>query len=438
VYSTPLLNRLQTWLWTQPPRSKRHAQALVIARYMLALLRDLLDDPIHLYASSLVYTSLLSLVPFLAIGFSLLKALGAQNTLEPALRRLLTPFGSKASEISRDIIGFVDNVQVGVLGFVGVAMLLYTVVSLIQKVEASFNRLWQLPSDTDSPQRLGEFLALMIVGPVLVFTATGVTGTVIHSQAVDSLLGFMPVDLALLLLSELAFYLLIAAIFSFLYFYIPRTPVKPRAALIAGFVSGLIWQAAGALFAQFTSGASNYNAIYSGFAVVMFVLLWLDLAWLILLCGCRLSYYLQYPRQMLVRGGAQMAGSRETEWTALLIAVLVFDRFARARAAPTRTDLHHVLGAPGELIERCVDHLVATGILAEVENEHSLLPARDAQTLSFGELWLKVRGLPPAWSLGAPAGTAIAERLAALEQDAASGSARESLHDWLNRINPPS
>src|SRR5262245_41390219 len=92
------------------------------------------DDVLNLQAMSLTYSTLLSLVPFLAVMFSVLKAFEVQNVLEPFLTQMLQPLGQEASQVANRIINFVVNIRVGILGAVGVAMLFYTVVTLVAKV----------------------------------------------------------------------------------------------------------------------------------------------------------------------------------------------------------------------------------------------------------------------------------------------------------------
>ena len=108
----------------------------------LALYHDMQQGEITLRATGLVYSTLLSLVPLLALSFSVLKGFGVHNQMEPLLLELLSPLGNKAEELTKQVLGFVDNVQVGVLGVAGLATLLYTVVTLMQKIEESFNYVW--------------------------------------------------------------------------------------------------------------------------------------------------------------------------------------------------------------------------------------------------------------------------------------------------------
>src|SRR6266850_7720898 len=113
------------------------ATAVANARYR--------DDVLNLQAMSLTYSTLLSFVPFLAVMFSVLKAFGVQNVLEPFLAQMLQPLGAEASEMTSKIIDFVENIRVGILGAAGTAMLFYTVVTLVAKIEDALNQIWRLP-----------------------------------------------------------------------------------------------------------------------------------------------------------------------------------------------------------------------------------------------------------------------------------------------------
>lgn len=105
-----------------------------VARILHAVVNDVVEGQITLRAMSLVYTTLLSMVPLLAVSFSVLKGFGVHNQIEPLLADFLAPLGPEGVEISDNVVGFVDNMQIGVLGSVGLAMLFYTVVALIQKL----------------------------------------------------------------------------------------------------------------------------------------------------------------------------------------------------------------------------------------------------------------------------------------------------------------
>ena len=150
-------------LWKRP--------MLHLVRFLYVLGRDLLEGQLTLRAMSLVYTTLLSLVPLLAISFSVLKAFGVHNQMEPFLFQFLAPLGDKGLELGREIIGFVENVKVGVLGSLGLGMLVYTVISLLHKIELSFNFIWRVNQARSIAQRFTEYLSVLVIGPFLVFSA---------------------------------------------------------------------------------------------------------------------------------------------------------------------------------------------------------------------------------------------------------------------------
>jgi membrane protein len=295
IQSNTYYQRLHAWIWNREPRSRLGRGVLHAARFALALARDVAEGDISLRAMSLVYTTLLSLVPLLALAFSVLKALGMHNALAPVLSRFLAPLGEQGEAVTNDIIGFVDNTQVGVLGFVGLVLLLYTAVSMVSKVESSFNFIWKVGRTRGLTQRFSEYLLVLMVGPMLVFAAVGLTASVRSSALAQWIMTIEPFGELFLRLSQALPYLMIIAVLTFFYGYIPNTRVQMRAAFIGGLFAGLVWESASVAFATFVANA-NYKAIYSGFAIVIILLVWIYVGWLIILFGCRLAYYVQNPQ----------------------------------------------------------------------------------------------------------------------------------------------
>ncbi|PTU32603.1 YihY/virulence factor BrkB family protein [Stenotrophobium rhamnosiphilum] len=387
------LERLRQRLWQQTSAITRTERYLVnIGRHIFALARDLLEGQISMRAMSLVYTSLLSLVPILALAFSVLKAFGAHNTLEPLLYEFLRPLGGQADEIVANIMGFVDKMKVGVLGSLGISLLLYSAVSLIQKVESSFNYIWRISRPRPVSQRISDYLSVLMIGPVLVFSALGLTATISSNSIVEKIISIEPFGLLFYSLTQLLPYLLIVAAFSFLYSFIPNTRVRWRAALGGGLFAGIAWQTSSVLFASFVTGATNYNAIYSGFAIFIFLLLWLHVGWLILLLGCQLSYYLQHPSQLSPDRVAPALSGRGAEYLTLMIMALSGRRFINGEAGYTQEELARALNAPPEHVAQTVETLLRQGLLIESGRKRTQLhPGMDLDTIRLTRLWRLAR-----------------------------------------------
>ncbi len=113
------------------------------SRLARAAVHKYYTDLLGMRAAALSYWTLLSLVPLLAVTFSVLKAFGVDYFIEAFLLEALEPLGAGRSEITRRIVGFVSNAEAGVLGAVGVAGLFYTVVSLIGNIEDALNQIWR-------------------------------------------------------------------------------------------------------------------------------------------------------------------------------------------------------------------------------------------------------------------------------------------------------
>src|SRR6185503_13311467 len=175
-------------LWPKDKSSTaRTPYWLVLARFAYALMRDFLHGDLTLRAMSLVYTTMLAIVPLLAAAFSVMKGLGIHRDLEPVLRGFLAPLGPRSGELSASIIGFVDNVSGSTLAITGVVLLLYTAFSMAQKVESSFNFVWRVDRPRSFARRFGEYLSFMLLGPLIMSVVMGFTATLASTAAMSRL-----------------------------------------------------------------------------------------------------------------------------------------------------------------------------------------------------------------------------------------------------------
>ncbi|MEA3276943.1 MAG: YihY/virulence factor BrkB family protein [Pseudomonadota bacterium] len=295
--------RIDQLLWhTDLDRAPKWQRSAVhFARLVYAIVRDLTQGYLTLQAMSLVYTTLLSLVPLLAVSFSVLKGFGVHNQIEPMLLNALAPLGEQGVEITQRIIGFVDNMKVGVLGSVGLALLIYTVVSLIQKIEQVFNYTWRVEKSRSLIQRFSQYLSVLLIGPVLFFSAVGLTASITNTTFVQKLMAVQPLGLLVEYAGELIPYLLITGAFAFVYVFVPNTRVRFGSALVGALVAGALWQTVGWVFATFMAGSTKYAAIYSSLAILILFMIWIYLAWLILLIGASIAFYHQHPEYLATR-----------------------------------------------------------------------------------------------------------------------------------------
>jgi membrane protein len=381
-----LRSRLDHFVWQTPlagePRWRR--EFVLILRLGHAIACEFASGALALRAMSLVFTTLLALVPLIAVSFSVLKGFGVHNRIEPLLQGFLAALGPRADEITARIIGFVDNIEVGVLGAVGIGLLLYTAVSLVQKVEEAFNYTWNVSRRRTLVRRFSDYFSVIVIGPVLVFTAMGITATLSSNSMVQALVAIEPFGSLLRLAGLIVPYLLVIAAFTFLYMLMPNTRVRLGPALFGGVAAGVAWDSVGRLFAAFVATSTNYTAIYSGFAILLLFMIWLQVSWLILLTGSSIAFYRQHPEQLLAggRGGVRLSGV-QTERLALGLMRCIVMAWYAGEAAPTRDGLARRLAVPGDAVDAMLEALADDGLLASSgEEQEGWLPATPPERTS--------------------------------------------------------
>lgn len=386
------ISAVQHWLWDSTHEHRLKHAVAVVTRYVVMLLRDFGQGDLSLRAMSLVYTTLLSLVPMLALAFSMFKALGVHNAMKPALEQFLKPLGERADEVTANIINFVENIQVGVLGSVGIGLLLFAAVSLIQKVETSFNWIWRIHQPRHFAARFSQYLSVLIIGPFAVFLSVGITASILNSSVVQTIASVEPFGTLVFALARLTPYLIIIGVFTFLYSFIPNTRVPLPAAIGGGLFAGVLWQSAAMGFATFVASSGNYNAVYSSFAILIFLLIWLYVGWLILLLGCQLTFYLSHPENVQRQGRERSAPPRLIERIGLAIAAETVRRHQNGSTPATRNALARMVSAPSEFVDPVIDALIARGFLAETSDTPArILPARAPESMKLAELWSILR-----------------------------------------------
>lgn len=366
-------------LWRVDPRSLGWPGrvGLRAGQVAVCILRDLAEGQVTLRAMSLVYTTLLSLVPLLAVSFSVLKAFGAHNQIEPFLLQMTAPLGPKGEEITQRVIGFVDNTQVGVLGAFGLALLLYTVVALIQKIERAFNETWHVRNDRPLVRRFSDYLSVVIIGPVLVFSALGITASLTSNVVVEYLADIRPFGTIINAISRMVPYLLITAAFAFIYILVPNTRVRLKPALIGALVAGVLWTTLGWGFASFIVSSGKYTAIYSAFATLLFFMIWLYLAWMILLVGSSVAFYVQNPAFMGRERGAPHLSNRLREQLGIAVMDRVARDFQTGERPPGAADIASGLRVPSAPVQEVLAGLEAGGLVRCTQGEPTgWLPAR--------------------------------------------------------------
>ena len=406
-------------------------------RIGLLVARDFIENLLKLQAMALAFKTLLSLAPLLAVVFSLLKAFGAHNRMKPAIAEALAPLGEKGVEIATHLVGFVDRMNAGALGSVGLVTLFVTVMSLMGTIEEAFNYIWRVKAPRKLARKFSDYLSVILVGPVLVFAAMTITATLQSHAFVRQLLALEPFGTVILGVLRLVPYLTLWGAFAFFYMFVPNTRVKLKSALIGSLVAALLWQTLGWGFARFIASSPQYYAIYSSFAVLLLFLLWLHVGWVIVLLGAQVTYahqsihFYHRDRDSL----ANTPAGRER--IALEMLLLVGQRFYQGLEPMSVSEIAAQLEIPAGVAKELMDKLQSGSLVLALADEESFVLSRDPETISIKEILDCVRYGRDARRFRAPAGKAesvVDELMLDLEQSIADTLQGKSLQSLIHNV----
>lgn len=354
--------------------------------------RDFIHNLVKLQAMALAFKTLLSLAPLLAVVFSLLKAFGVHNRMEPALVEALAPLGERGQEITAHLIGFVNKMSAGALGSVGLVTLFITVLSLMGTIEEAFNHIWRVKAPRKLARRFSDYLSAILVGPVLIFAAVTITATLQSNAIVQALLSLQALGVVILALLRLVPYLTLWGAFSFVYMFIPNTRVRLRSALLGGLVAAILWQTVGWGFAVFVASSTRYYVVYSSFAILLLFLLWLHVGWVIVLLGAQVTYAHQHIHYFFGDRDALAQSAAGREKLALLMMLRVGKSFRHGQQPLTVADVAAELRVPAGVVKELLTLLTERKLLLPLVDDDSFVLGRDPTTIGIKEIIDCVRG----------------------------------------------
>lgn len=373
-------------------------------RYLYAVGRDFFSGQLTLRAMSLVYTTLLSIVPLLAFSFSVLKGFGAHEQVAEQLYGFMEPFGDVGREYTDQLLALVNAVNVKALAGIGLAFFIYTAVSMVQKTEEAFNYVWYVSKPRSFARRFVEYVFVLLIGPVFIFMALAIISALQSVQFVEYLVNNTFFGPPIAAAGKLTPYVIVCGVFTFLYTFMPNTHVRFTAALVGGAAGGFLWATTSVLFATFVVNSVRNYAIYAGFAVPITALIWIYLNWLILLVGAQLAFYFQNPAYLRLGRREPQLSNAMRERVALNIMYLVGREFREPSDGMSIKTISNQLRIPSMALAPIVISLENAGLLTMTEQEN-LQPGREMSRMTLNDILAVVRvegetgsHLPPRWA----------------------------------------
>ena len=239
-------------------------------------------------ASALTYSTLLAIVPILAVVFAIARGFGYNKYIELWFREAL----ASQPQVAEVIVGFVNSYLVhtksGIFLGVGLIFMLYTVLMLVNNVEETFNQIWQVNNSRPIIRSLTNYLAMFFLFPIIIVVSTGLS--IFMETVANSMTGFVILGPAIRWLLNFSPYMLMSLLFIMLYVYMPNTQVRFSSAVVPGILAGIAMQVLQIVYIHSQIWVTGYNAIYGSFAALPLFMLWVQISWTICLFGAQLTY----------------------------------------------------------------------------------------------------------------------------------------------------
>lgn len=320
-------------------------------------------------AAALTYSTLLALVPILAVVFGVARGFGYNKYIEVWFRELLGSQPQAADAIINFVNSYLVHTKSGVLLGVGLVLMLYTVLMLTLNVEKTFNTIWQVKHRRSLYRAVTDYLAMLLLVPVVIVLVSGL-----------SIAG-----------ARLLPYVLMAVVFMAMYMCVPNTKVRLQVVIVPGILAGVGMQALQLFYIHAQVLLSSYNAIYGSFAALPLFMLWVQLSWTICLFGVQLCYTNQNMDELSFRLQVADISPRYRRLLAIILMSRVCQRFADGKRPYTALDLRRLTNIPIRITQDLLYMLVRAGLLSEnsadgKDQEPTYQPAMTLQKLTVGAM----------------------------------------------------
>lgn len=361
------LNQIKTfllediWRVTDDEVSKKKGMLYNAIKIATLSVKEFTERRVVNKASALTYSTLLAIIPILALLFAIARGFGFSNLLEDQFRNGLGGQAQTAETILSFIDSYLSHAKSGIFIGVGLIMLFYTVLLLTHNMERTFNSIWQVKKPRSLYRKMTDYFSMMLLLPLLIMLSSGIS--IFMSTFLKTMEEFFLLAPVIKFLVRLTPFVLTWGMFTALYIFMPNTKVKLKFAIVPGILAGSAFQAFQYLYIGSQIWVSRYNAIYGSFAAIPMFLLWTQISWSICLYGAQLCYVAQNLRNFSFSKETENISRRYHDFLCILIMSLICKRFQTEESPYTAESLSD---------EHKIPIRLTTTILYELQDLHMI------------------------------------------------------------------
>ncbi|MFO7933054.1 MAG: YihY/virulence factor BrkB family protein [Bacteroidales bacterium] len=390
-----MLKKLRTFfkeeIWSHDLASKSRRRTFVIRqlRIYIFAFKGFFEDRAAIRAAALTYFTMLSIVPIFAVAFTIARNFGFEDRMYEVIRNNMQGQEEIMNWVTNLVDSFLEKAKGGILAGVGGLILFWSVIQVLNNIEASFNDIWQIKKARSFTRKFSDYLAMMIVGPF----AIGLSGSAMLKiqSATAQMELFQP--LVVFLIKTIP-YISIWILFTIVYIVMPNTRVKFKYALIAGIFAGTMALIFQTLYQELQIGVFRFNTLYGSISALPLFLIWLQITWLIVLMGAEISFAYQNIENFEFEEEALKLSYNNKKILTLLITYHIVKNFEEGGEPWNADRLSHELHIPLRLVNEILFGLVNAGVLAELAadnpKERSYQPSVDINKITVAFLYNRI------------------------------------------------
>ena len=338
-------------------------------------------------AAALTYSTLLAIVPIMAVVFAIARGFGYNKYIETWFREAL----SSQPQVAEAIIGFVNSYLVhtksGIFLGIGLLFMLWTVIMLISNIEKAFNDIWQVSTPRSIFRTITDYMAMFLLAPIIIVVTSGIS--IMMATFANGIGETLIVGPTLRFFLRLLPYIIMSGVFIALYVFMPNTKVKIRSAIIPGILAGVAMQGLQLVYIHSQIWVTGYNAIYGSFAALPLFMLWVQISWTICLFGAELAYTNQNLEKFAFRASTDDLSHRYRLLLSAYLMTLVCRRFEEGKKPYTALELKLETNIPIRITHDLLENLTRVHLLSEMTNDEKgteavYQPAESTARLSVG------------------------------------------------------
>ncbi|MFN8115129.1 MAG: YihY/virulence factor BrkB family protein [Bacteroidia bacterium] len=324
------------------------------------------EDKCLLKATALTYYTLFSIVPIIALAFAIAKGFGFEQTLQ---QDLLLKFQDQKDILTQAFVyadKMLANTKGGLIAGVGIVLLLWSIISLLNNIENSFNEIWEIKRGRTWTRKITDYLSIMLIGPIFIILSGGLT--VWLKTGLDNVASNVEmISPATAVFLKIFAFALIWGMFIFLYVALPNTKVTFKGAAMGSLVAALLFEFLQWAYVSSQIGVASYNKIYGSFAALPLFLIWVQYSWFVVLFGAELTFAHQNVDHYELESDINNISDRYKRVIALMIANLVVKNFNEGKTALTAIEIAGRLDLPVRLARVVINEFTDTGVFNEVK-----------------------------------------------------------------------